>query len=313
MHSHLREIPCAPAPSGAQYRIAFGDQRATIVEVGAAVREYRVGDREVFQSYPEDDVSWAFHGTVLVPWPNRIDGATYEFDGEVHRLPISEPELGNALHGLGAWAQWRLAAHERHRVELELRLLPSPGFPFHLDTSVEYALGAEGLRVRATSTNCGTAACPYAIGFHPYAAAAPGTTVDDCTLQLDASRHLVTDERAIPVGGHDVAGGPYDFRGGRSLSGRRLDEAFAGAVVGSDGRSWARLRGADGRTVALWGDASVGYWQVYTADLLPPALARRGAAIEPMTAAPNAFRSGDGLVRLEPGESLTTTWGATLL
>jgi len=30
---------------------------------------------------------------------------------------------------------------------------------------------------------------------------------------------------------------------------------------------------------------------------------------EPMTCAPNAFQSGDGLVTLEPGESLSARWG----
>ena len=31
-----------------------------------------------------------------------------------------------------------------------------------------------------------------------------------------------------------------------------------------------------------------------------------------MTCAPNAFASGDGLIRLEPGESHTSVWGAGL-
>jgi aldose 1-epimerase len=31
-----------------------------------------------------------------------------------------------------------------------------------------------------------------------------------------------------------------------------------------------------------------------------------------MTCPPNAFQTGDGLVRLEAGQSLTTTWGAQL-
>jgi aldose 1-epimerase len=313
MEIKLAEVTRDRAPSGAQYRIAFGEQQATITEVGAAVREYRAGDRDVFQPYPEDEVSWAFHGSVLVPWPNRVAGATYEFDGELHRLPVTEPDRGNALHGLGAWAPWSLLAHEAHRVELQLRLLPSPGFPFHVDTTVEYTLGNDGLRVRATSTNPGSRACPYAIGFHPYAAAAPGTTLDDCTLQLDASRHLVADERLIPIGEDHVADGPYDFRTPRALSGRNLDDGFSDAIVGLDGRSWVRLRGGDGRTVAVWADASVRYWQVYTGDFLPAGFARRSLAIEPMTAAPNAFRSGDGLLRLEPRASVTTTWGATLL
>jgi aldose 1-epimerase len=30
-----------------------------------------------------------------------------------------------------------------------------------------------------------------------------------------------------------------------------------------------------------------------------------------MTCPPNAFRSGEGLVRLEPGESHTSAWGIT--
>jgi aldose 1-epimerase len=47
---------------------------------------------------------------------------------------------------------------------------------------------------------------------------------------------------------------------------------------------------------------------VFTGDALPD-VARRSVAIEPMTCAPNAFRSGDGLVRLEPGETHTGSWG----
>ena len=39
-------------------------------------------------------------------------------------------------------------------------------------------------------------------------------------------------------------------------------------------------------------------------------LVRTGLGVEPMTCAPNAFRSGDGLIyHLDPGESTTATWG----
>ena len=31
-----------------------------------------------------------------------------------------------------------------------------------------------------------------------------------------------------------------------------------------------------------------------------------------MTCPPNAFQTGNGLTRLEPGQSLTTTWGVRL-
>ena len=37
----------------------------------------------------------------------------------------------------------------------------------------------------------------------------------------------------------------------------------------------------------------------------------RAVAVEPMTCPPDALNSGDGLVRLAPGESWTGAWGVT--
>jgi len=47
---------------------------------------------------------------------------------------------------------------------------------------------------------------------------------------------------------------------------------------------------------------------VFTGDTLPGG-GRRSVAVEPMTCAPNAFRSGDGLIPLEPEQTHTGTWG----
>lgn len=301
------------APTGAQYRIAHGEQHATIVEVGAAVREYRVGDREVFAPFAEGEIPNAFQGAVLLPWPNRIADGRYEFDGECYQLPITEPERQTALHGLAAWQRWALVEQADDHVTLELRLLPTPGYPFYLDTNVEYSIGPDGLRVQARSTNSGDRACPYAIGFHPYLAAAAGTTLDACTLTLDVRRHFVCDERLLPLHDEPVDNTPYDFRALRGLAGTLLDDAFGGVVADVEGRSWVKLHGTDGRTAALWADAAFGYWQLYSGDRLSPDLARRSLAAEPMTAPPDAFRSGTGLIRLEPGGSITSTWGAVLL
>jgi aldose 1-epimerase len=48
---------------------------------------------------------------------------------------------------------------------------------------------------------------------------------------------------------------------------------------------------------------------VFTGDALPEGERRRSIAVEPMTCAPNAFVSGDGLVVLDPGETHTAAWG----
>jgi aldose 1-epimerase len=307
----LTRLSVVPTPSGAQYCISRGSEHVTIVEVGAAVREYRSGEREAFQSYPEAGVSWAFHGAVLLPWPNRVRGGSYAFDGASYQLALTEPLRHNALHGLAAWQPWSLLDHSAESVALQCRIFPSPGYPFQLDTIVRYTLGEQGLVVATTSVNVGDAACPYGIGFHPYGSAG-AAAVDECTLSIDASRRLLLDDGLIPVGSERVEGTQYDFRAGRSVGGRLLDDCFTDVVPDAVGRSWARLASPDGHLLEMWADAHFGFWQVYSGDALPKALARRSLAIEPMTAAPNAFQSGDGLLRLEPGESITTEWGARL-
>jgi aldose 1-epimerase len=305
-------VPETPVPSGAQYRIGHGDQRATVVEVGAAIREYRVGDREVFQSYPEHDVSWAYHGAVLLPWPNRLRDGRYDFDGEPQQVALTEPSRHNALHGLTAWRPWALIEQAPACVTLGCRILPSPGYPFVLDARLRYELHDEGLVVTTTLTNSGARPLPYALGFHPYVSAGPGATLDDCTLHIDASRRLLVDDRLIPMGDESVAGTPDDFRAHRPLAGRVLDAGFTDVIADAAGQSFVSVAGPDGHAVEVWADANFGFWQVYTGDELPAPLARRSLAVEPMTAAPNAFQTGQGLRCLEPGEAATLRWGARL-
>jgi aldose 1-epimerase len=49
---------------------------------------------------------------------------------------------------------------------------------------------------------------------------------------------------------------------------------------------------------------------LYTGDTRAD-VARRALAVEPMTCPPDAFRSGTGVVVLEPGASVTAAWGIT--
>jgi aldose 1-epimerase len=65
--------------------------------------------------------------------------------------------------------------------------------------------------------------------------------------------------------------------------------------------------------LTLWADETFDYLMVFTGDTVEPAGRRRkSVAVEPMTCAPNAFVSGRGLIRLEPGASWTGTWGITV-
>jgi aldose 1-epimerase len=74
---------------------------------------------------------------------------------------------------------------------------------------------------------------------------------------------------------------------------------------------------ATGRGVALWMDAAHHWVQVYTGDTLPEPLRRRSLAVEPMTAPPNAFNTGEDLVVLAPagdaGDEHSSSWGIRAL
>ena len=165
------------APSGEQYEIAFGDARATIVEVGGGIREYGPLD-----GYGLDEICASGRGQVLMPWPNRIEGGSYEFDGASHQLSLTEPSSRSAIHGLARWASWRAVEHAGARVVMEHVLHPQPGYPFTLRLQVEYALADDGLSVRTSAENLGDRACPFGAGHHPYIAA-PSGRVDDMELQ----------------------------------------------------------------------------------------------------------------------------------
>jgi aldose 1-epimerase len=65
---------------------------------------------------------------------------------------------------------------------------------------------------------------------------------------------------------------------------------------------------ASGTGLVLWADESYTHLQLFTGDPLPD-VARRSLAVEPMTCPPNAFRSGEGVIRLEPGASWSGAWG----
>lgn len=300
-----------PPPSGRQYTISCGTQQATIVEVGGGIRTYSVEDRDVLDPYPADRVVDGAHGTPLVPWPNRLGDGRYRFDDTEYQLPLTEPELGNAIHGLLRWRAWRAVEVSGHRIVMGTRLHPMPGYPFTLNVRIHYRLGAHGLEVTTTATNAGDVACPYGGGQHPYLSPGAGL-VDDCILQLDAATRITTDERGLPTGREDVAGTPFDFRNGTRLGSLRVDSAFTDLGRDDEQRGRARLSGPDGHTVQLWVDRHYPYIEIFTGDTLAPDRRRHGLGCEPMTCPPNAFATGCDLIHLQPGESMTTRWGALL-
>jgi aldose 1-epimerase len=119
---------------------------------------------------------------------------------------------------------------------------------------------------------------------------------------------LPADQRGIPAGRLPVAGTALDFREARPVASARLDHCLTD--LERDAQDLARVTFGD---LELWMDSSYRYVMLYSGDTLTdPARRRRGLAVEPMTCPPNAFRSGEALIVLEPGQSCEQTWGVGL-
>jgi aldose 1-epimerase len=149
------------------------------------------------------------------------------------------------------------------------------------------------------------------LGWHPYVAAFGGL-VDDTVLRLPAATAYRSDDRGLPVERYAVDGTGVDFRPGRRIGADRLDTAFTDLARDDSGRAVVELTSAEGGGpgVSMWMDAAYTHVMVFSGDTLAdPARRRGGLAIEPMTCAPNALRSGDGLVTLEHGQTIAAAWG----
>lgn len=289
-----------------------------VTECGASLRLLEYDGRPLVLGWDEDAQTASGRGQLLVPWVNRIRDGRYTFAGRDLQLPLSEPKLGNASHGLVRWTSWTLEERTEHSVSLVYRLMSQPGYPWTLDLRARYHLSADGLTVTVTATNLSDSPAPYAVGAHPYLSTGNGP-VDGWELTLPAATRVLVDEQLIPVGTEDVRDTDLDFRIGRPIATTSLDTAFTDLVADAGGRVEVKLRGPDGgRGVALWMDAHHRWIQVFTGDALP-AHARESLAVEPMTAPPDAFNSGDGLVVLaaagtpaadgSTADELSVSWG----
>lgn len=154
----------------------------------------------------------------------------------------------------------------------------------------------------AVIVEIGGALRSYAVG---------GEELLDGGVQAPGPTHMPSDARGLPTGREPVAGTPLDFLTPRTLGDIELDTSFGDLRRDDDGCARVHLSTPDAqRSITLWVDLTYPYLMLFTGDSLPePERRRRGLGVEPMTCAPNALQSGDGVRILAPGESMTSAWG----
>jgi aldose 1-epimerase len=276
---------------------------AVIDEIGGGLRSFQVDGVDVVDGYPEGARPPGGAGQVLAPWPNRIRDGRYDFEGRTHELVLTEPEHGNAIHGLMRRLPWSLVTRRDDCLSVACEVSEEPGYPFDVRVSTTWSLSDDGLHVEHEAESLGPGPAPFGLGVHPYLTV-PGHPADELRLTVPADTVLYADERGLPKERTGVDGSEFDFRTERTIGSTVVDHAYTDL---HDDRT-VRIAGG-GTTLELWVSDAFPWVQVFTADTLPEPRYRRSVAVEPMTCPADAFNSGVNLIRLESGQVWRGSWG----
>ncbi len=263
----------------------------------------------------EDCYHPLFPGRFLWPFCDRIPGGSYTFQGNEYSLPLNDPDSGDAIHGFFYEMPVSIVRNTEGTAEtlLEMQAVLASnavgGYPFAGRVVLTFVLEPSRLTVEMLCRNTGTTPCPVSFGWHPYFQL-PGTrSVDDLLLQTTADSFVPVDGSLKPTGTiEDVRDTEYDFREQPSrkftaLAGRELDIAL---TCRRSHEIETVLRSAT-HDLFLRQSGAFRFQQLF----IPPS--RQAIAIEPLTAAANAFNEPQlGLHVLDPGEELAGRFAAEL-
>jgi aldose 1-epimerase len=252
-------------------------------------------------------------GDVLIPFPGRVAGGAYSFNGTRYQMEKNDKEGPNAIHGFLRARVWTVTEQDADRAAFTTRFEGTQGYPFPLDVRVAYYLNADtGSLARSRFATSAPAPRPSRRAF-TRTFTALSDTINADTLTVPFGSYLEFDDHLIPTGRVlPVDGTPFDFRAPRPIGDTRFNTCYADPVPDGDGQVRVRLDSAH-RVVTVSFDADpFEYVVLYSGDPLPPAHARRSLAIEPMTCGSDAFNHPEwGLRILDPGQELRGAWAVT--
>ena len=245
-------------------------------------------NKKVFDENAEVD---GFKGLKLSPFPCRIPGAVYRFNDREYRFNNFLLN-GSAIHGLLYRQPFQLVKEQVTKNFSCISLLHEykggdAGYPFPHNCIIDYCLEKENtLSITTTIKNTGDAALPIADGWHPYFTF--GGKVDDLELQFQ-SQEMMEFINLVPSG--KIL--PYTtFASPQRIGDTVLDNSFI--LDFSKAQPMCILRDpATGWQLEIRPDKSYPYLQIY----IPPH--RKSIAIENLSAPPDSFNNGIGLITLQ--------------
>ena len=170
-------------------------------------------------------------GFLLYPFPNRMTGNRYAYNGQTYSHPYSTaPDA--YMHGVARTEAFRVDSLRADGGQAVLRcaLAFPPGspvyalFPFEHRFWVTYTLEPGRLRVNFAVENPTDRAVPFGLGIHPYFIRLGGDAGTRITVPADT--RMAATEALLPTGELAAVEGGYDLREGKALSQLNLDDVF---------------------------------------------------------------------------------------
>jgi len=252
--------------------------------------------------------SKGFKSCKLSPFACRIKSAEYKFGETTYNIDKFLLN-GSALHGLLYDAVFEVITRhvddEKASVILKYKYKGNEkGYPFHYDCLIKYQLQkGNTLHITTEIINKSDGLIPIQDGWHPYFTF--GGKIDELELEFQSKEKVEMDRDMLPTGKLF----PYDtFNSLKKIGDISFDDCFA--LNFAECQPLCVLRDAAKKIqLEIHPSKHYPYLQIYT----PPH--RNSIALENLSAAPDTFNNGMGLITLAPqhATSFETTYTITLL
>lgn len=263
----------------------------TVLNKGKAVNVIESYDSDA--DFAANAESKGFRNIKMSPFACRVKNAQYSFDGNEYTIQKFLLN-GSAIHGLLYNEPFTVSNTWANETSAGVLLYADykgtdAGYPFSFRCEVTYELKAgNALTLSTTVINKDKSSIPIMDGWHPYFTF--GGTVNELQLQFSSENLVQFDEALVPTGTLI----PYsDFNTAKQLGDTFFDNCFT-LKKDSTGPACVLKDEQQQLQLEIFPDTNYPYLQIYT----PPH--RKSIAIENISAAPDAFNNGMGLLLLQP-------------
>ncbi len=257
--------------------LADGRSSVEIMEKGAYVKSLVLDGLEILKP-SEDGVQTHGGMAIMLPYAGRVRNAMYVWEGKQYLLPKNSGE--HSIHGLTRELDWAAEKAGENKGIFTIKLSTS-NYPTELFLKLDFEINSSSFSIHIEAENKGSVNGPFMAGMHPYF-----RFKDSWAIESKQNLLRLNFESGFFPDGTITAIKPKALS---SKGGMPFDNTYVT-------NSTPVLFAGDRRIVLE--NNNMPYLVLYNGQFA----CKESIAAEPMSAAPDAFNNGIGLVSIPPGE-----------